>query len=109
VGFAPGANTGDLIGAFEVVAVLRFGQPTLLGLALALKLAGRLGTVELMTKIAAIGQEHAFAMETLARIGRRGHEGPPRKSNRGPKSARNHQTNANTQRRKPRKKEEKIC
>ena len=73
---SPLADTGDMISPFEVIAVLRFGEPSLLGLALTLSSAHRLGAVRLVAKVASIRQEDAFAMQALARVNQGGHRAP---------------------------------
>ena len=59
--------------AFEMSAVLRFGEPPLLGLAFTFPPACRLGAVRLMAEVPSIREKHTSAMQALARVGRRRH------------------------------------
>lgn len=95
--------------ALEVIAVLRFGKPPFLGLALALKPARRLGTVGLVSKVASIRQKDTFAMQAFARVGRRRHRACQENPTPGASQHEMKSTNRETNPRRSRKKEEKIC
>lgn len=64
---APSLDAGDVRRTFEVVVVLGFGPPARLGLALTLRTTGELRTKALVTTIARIGSEEAFAMQALTK------------------------------------------
>ena len=64
---------GDVGIAFEMIAVLRFGEPSLLGLAFTFPPARRLGAIRLMAEVPSIREKHTFAMQALPRVGRRRH------------------------------------
>jgi hypothetical protein len=59
--------------AFEMSAVLRFGEPSLLGLAFTFPPTRWLRAVRLMAEVPSIREKHTSAMQALARVGRRRH------------------------------------
>jgi len=65
VGGAPGTHPLEVLGAAEVVAVGRLGEPLALALGLACPAAIGLGAETLVAPVAGIGSEQPFAVAAL--------------------------------------------